>query len=89
MSALFQNVERRDSGPAHRDATADPEIGYEAAYLNAVAHHTHLFDACQLTELVDEKLLTLVKAGNVLAVGELLVKRYAKYIDHVAQRDAS
>lgn len=86
---VFPNIERRDSRPAHRDATADPEIGYEAAYLNAVSFHTHRFDACELTELVDDKLLALVKAHNVLAVGELLVKRYAKRIDQAAQRDAS
>ena len=87
--ALFLSIERRDSGPAHLDATADPEIGYEAAYIAAVVVHTRRFDACDLTQLVDDKLLTLVKAGNALAVGQLLVQRYTQRIDHLAQWSAS
>lgn len=83
------NIERRDSGPKHLDKTADPEIGYEAAYLNAVAHFTHLFDACELTELVDEKLCSLVKAGDPQAVGKLLIQRFTQRIDHSAQRAAA
>jgi hypothetical protein len=85
----FPSIERRDSGPAHLDKTADPEIGYEAAYLNAVAHFTHLFDACELTELVDEKLCALVKAGDPMAVGKLLIQRFTQRIDHSAQRSAA
>lgn len=35
FDSRFPNIERRDSGPAHRDATADHEVGYEAAYVPA------------------------------------------------------
>lgn len=88
MSALFPNIERRESGPKHRDATADPEIGYEAAYIDAMKRHTRAFDACDLGELVDDKLLALVKAGNAIAVGQLLVQRYMQRLDHLAQWSA-
>lgn len=88
MQVLAQ-IERRDSGPRHLDATAEPEVGYEAAYLDAVVRHTHAFDACDLIELVDDKLLELVKAGNTLEIGRLLVQRYAQRIDHLAQWSAS
>ncbi|VTU25240.1 hypothetical protein H4CHR_01555 [Variovorax sp. PBS-H4] len=86
---LFPNIERRDSGPRHLDKTADPAIGYEAAYLDAVTRHTKAFDACDLGELVDDKMLALVKAGKALEVGQLLVQRYTQRIDHLAQWSAS
>jgi len=85
---IFPNIERRDSGPAFRDATADPEVSYEAAYLDAVAHYTHLFDAGELCELVDEKLATLVKVGDALAVGQYLVHCFTRRINDAAQRRA-
>lgn len=89
MNRMLDNVEARISGPAHLDKTADPEIGYEAAYLDAVTRHTKAFDACDLGELVDDKMLALVKAGKALEAGQLLVQRYTQRIDHLAQWSAS
>lgn len=86
--SLYPNIQRIESGPAHRDATADQDVGYEAAYICGVQRHTRAFDACDLGELVDDKLLALVKSGQALAAGQLLVQRFTQRIDHLAQWSA-
>lgn len=85
----FPNIERRDSGPAHLDATADEEIGYEAAYAVQFEKHAERFDACDLTELVDEKLLELVKAGAEEAAGRYLINAYRARVGAIAQWSVS
>lgn len=72
----YPNIERRDSGPRHLDKTADEEIGYEAAYAERFEAHTKLFDACDLSELADDNLLALVKAGKAEAAGRYLIDSF-------------
>lgn len=78
------NIEHRESGPAHLDKTADPEIGYEAAYAAALGRHAESFDACDLTECVDDRLLALVKAGSAEAAGRYLIDAYRARIGDLA-----
>lgn len=89
MSALYPNIERRDSGP--RDATADDAFISARALDAAAAHHAREFRPIDLMDVLTEmsheelpRLLAAVKAGDGKAAGDLIIGLYVERIERLA-----
>lgn len=71
----FGMPERRDSGPAHLDRTADSYNSTSQQLANEEANQRAIYDACDLCEEVDEVVVQLLKEGDALEAGTILMQR--------------
>jgi hypothetical protein len=82
------NIERRESGPAHRDATSDEYFILPGEIDAACLRHAERFDTCDLLETLQETdlagLLAALKAGDAKAAGHMMVTLYAERIGDLA-----
>lgn len=69
------NIQRRDTGPDHADRAGPEFIPTDLEITHRLADQRDSFDACDLSEEVDEQALALAKAGDALALGQLLISR--------------
>lgn len=68
-------IERRDSGPAHLDRTADGYHVTSQQLANEEENQRAVYDACDLCEEVDEVIVQLLKEGDALEAGTILMQR--------------
>lgn len=71
----FGMSERRDSGPAHLDRTSDGYHVTSQQLANEEENQRALYDACDLCEEVDEVVVQLLKEGDALEAGNILMQR--------------
>lgn len=80
----FGMVERRDTGPAHLDRTADGYHVTSQQLANEEAKQRAVYDASDLAEELDEVIVQLLKEGDALEAGLLLTQRMNATISHRA-----
>lgn len=85
------NIERRDSGPALQDRTADSYFVLPGAVDAACIRHAERFDAGDLVEMVEgmevvdlQRMLAAIKAGDAQAAGQMLVEKFVETIGDLA-----
>ncbi len=71
---MQDNVERKETGPAHLDKTAE-HFPTEYEYNSAIRSAHQSYDDCDLAEEIDAELLALCKGQQFEAAGKLLCER--------------